>query len=460
MQAACLWIGVVLTAGGPRDQYPPRLRGILDQEVPTTVQVEWSVTWLGGDNDGLVERYVTRKAGDTLWESNLGDENGYHRLRFRVLEPQGASPEEPRVVAIPTDEDAGTDNRLIHEGKAWDLKAERPDLGFVASLDTPDISYIPVNLPAVGLALTPDQGRFGLASDALEGFDSAVFREGNEGGFPTVDAEWNGGGCRLSWRFDDRVGGQPVQASWYLGGVLVLYSESDYEKVGDRWFPKSVRFYQGDSATPYRMIHVERATFDEPWHRQEITPNDIGALYGTQFVGPTGYQMWTGVDLIPDHEFWDLVEVFDIPPDPRIVELLAAPHQTADQLRDFWRGRMVWRREEYRKKYGDGPWLVKMSAKEKDEWDVYVEKFLAEHKLPEPAAKKAPEILKRAKDLRDARRRQNAAVIREAKEAGDEKKVEHFEALEKRIFDRMLVRNLKKLLPEKAEAKASTTTLP
>lgn len=90
---------------------------------------------------------------------------------------------------------------------------------------------------------------------------------------------------------------------------------------------------------------------------------------------------------------------------------------------------------------------------------MYVENFLAENKLPDAGVTRAKEILKQAKALRDARRKQNAAKIREAKKEGDERKLEKFEEIEKNIFERMLVRNLKKLVPEK-KAEVEPTPVP
>ena len=83
---------------------------------------------------------------------------------------------------------------------------------------------------------------------------------------------------------------------------------------------------------------------------------------------------------------------------------------------------------------------------------MYVEKFLTEHKLPEPGVKRANEIRDQAKKLRDARRRQNAAELRKAKAVNDSRKVAHYEAIEKNIFDRVLVRSLKKLVHDEKDA--------
>ncbi len=361
-----------------------------------------------------------------------------------------------RTHEIPKEELSGAHNSLIYDGQAWYLHyAERPLTGKVQPVAAAR-DFLPVNLPSVGLApcwvSDFDANPFHLMEQFLEGFDSATFAEVVENGLPMVSAVYGGGRFRLTWRFDERYGGQPVWAAFERDGELVYSSETEYEKIGERWFPKSARFYQGDSGSPYKMIDVQRATFDEPWHMQEITPTDIGALNGTQFGSPDGVKMWTGAELIPDKEFWDLVELYGVLPDRRITQMIAEPEQTADQLEQSWHRRMEWRREEYRKKYGEEPWLVQKSPKEKDEWDIYVDKFLAEHKLPEPGVKRANEIRDQSKKLRDAYRRKNAAPLRKAKEENDPRKVAEYEGIEKRIFDRVLVRDLKRLLPDEKGA--------
>jgi len=472
MKTAWVFLGFILGPTAPRDQYPPRLRNILESKPATTSEVEWTASWIGGRDDGLVERYVTRKAGDALWESNLGDENGFHPVGFSADEdassekelPQHGVPKEESPIAheewhrkheIPKEKLAGTRNSLIYDDQAWYLsRAERPLSGKLQPAVTARV-WLPLDLSSIGLApcwvSDFDANPFHLHQSSFEGFDSATFHEARENGLPTLSAEW-GGSSRLTWRFDDRRGGKPVWAGFELDNELVFYSETEYERIGERWFAKSVRFHRGDSASPYKMIDVQRATFDEPWHMQEITPTDIGALYGTQFGGPDGMKMWTGAELIPDDEFWDLVYLDGILPDPRIVQLLAEPQQTADEYVEFLRGKGAQWRETYRKKYGEEPWLVKKSPKEKDEWDVYVDKFLAEHKLPEPGVKRANEIRDQSKKLRDAYRRKNAAALRMAKEENESRKVAEYEGIEKRIFDRVLVRDLKRLLPDEKGA--------
>ena len=78
--------------------------------------------------------------------------------------------------------------------------------------------------------------------------------------------------------------------------------------------------------------------------------------------------------------------------------------------------------------------------------------YKAKHKLPEPGVKRANEIRDQSKKLRDAYRRKNAAALRKAKEENDPRKVAEYEGIEKRIFERVLVRDLKKLVHDEKDA--------
>ncbi len=434
--------------------YPRQLEAVVAQAPWRTSQLEWTVTWVGGNDEGLVERYVTRTAGDTVWESNQGDENGFHPARFRNA-PPGEYDENKRAYAIPRDELAGTQNTLRAEGQLWRLEyAEKPHTGLLTP-DTERRAYTPVDVKGMGLMPAFDGALAGRTPIALpyvaaDAFDSAVFATRTEGVRSVVEATF--GEYRLAWDFDDAQGGQPVRAQLYRNDALQYYSESEYGSVNGRWIPTSVRFYRGDDKTPYKIVAVQRATFDEPSHLQEITPSDIGALRGTMFTTPTGAMVWTGVDLVDQDEYANMDGVYGILPDSCLLEDAAKRlGMSVDEYVQLQGRQRDLFREVYAKNHGERPWLEveKKRKKEKDDWDVYVEKFLAEHKLPEPAIAKAREILDQAKSMRDARRRHHAARVREAKNENDQRKIQYYEKLEKRLFEGVLVRPLNKLLPDK-----------
>ena len=87
-----------------RNELPGALMRGVGRLTPKTSQIEWTVSWGEGPDDGLVERHITRTAGNSVWESNLGDENGYHRREFRTFPPQGdVTPEELEKYLYPRD---------------------------------------------------------------------------------------------------------------------------------------------------------------------------------------------------------------------------------------------------------------------------------------------------------------------------------------------------------------------
>ncbi|MEK6797811.1 MAG: hypothetical protein AABZ12_02470 [Planctomycetota bacterium] len=443
-----LFVGAIAVsaAEGTRD-YPTRLRRIMDAALGDTAQVEWTLSWVGGSSDGLVERRITRVAGESVWESNLGDEHGFHDTPFvrrsRADEPTKLRPEET----------VGTRNMLIHEGTAYYLpRAEEPWTGDAAPLPLAR-SPVPLDFGKLGLAPALDRDTdvnpFRIPQLAHEeGFESAVFTEGWEDGRPIVNAE--AGARRVTWTFDDSRGGQPIRAALYGADLLRFFSETELEQVGGKWFPKSVRFYRGEDPSPYKIVDVQQATFNEPSHMQEITPDDIGVLYGTQMLGPTGLMYWTGDQLITDDEYMELVHVFDVLPDPLVLEYIAGitNRSVEDHVKSLKASSEGLRRL-YFQKHGEKPWLdPPQQSKDKDEWDVYVDKFIAKHKLEGKPVERAQEILKQAKKMRDGHLRKNRANIRKAEQSGDKERIAHYQKYPKQVFDRYLVKSLEKLVPK------------
>ncbi|MFQ5352723.1 MAG: hypothetical protein ACE5D3_06590 [Candidatus Binatia bacterium] len=454
-----------------RKELPGALMRGVGRLTPKTSQIEWTVSWGEGRDDGLIERHITRTAGDSVWESNLGDENGYHQRSLRTFPPQGdVTPEVLEKYLFPRKLGAGTRNSLISGGYVWHLNsAERPLSGEVerreqAGTIRPNTDLLPLDFSAIGLAPGAEVSHnlFGVQTLDLDGFEEAEFNGYRAGSLDVVVAEFND--RRFEWYLDPQQEGLPVMAALYRGGELIRRSDTRYTEIDGRLFPTSVEFYEGDTTRPSRAIDIERATFDKPWHMQSIGPNDIGVLFGTQLWstdGKDGPLRWDGTELLSSSEYLDLEELFGVRPDPRIVELMAkVGHMTVEEYLAWIDRTMVWRRAAYFEEHGERPWLDAPLGRvpgEKDEWDVYVEKFIKEHKLVPAAVKRAKDILDRSKKLRDRHERKNAAAIREAERDGDKEKLAHYKGMTKRIFDEVLVRSLKSLIPKSEQKKSSET---
>jgi len=173
---------------------------------------------------------------------------------------EGGSSEEEREerlrkYQVRKEQSAGTRNSLSYDAKAWYLeRAEYTLTGSVFPLKETR-AWLAINLPSIGLApcwvSATDANPFHMHESLFEGFESATFRQRVENGLPSLSAEY-GGGRRLTWRFDDRYGGKPVWAGFAITGAPVYYSETEYQQIGERWFPESVRFDKGDNCPSRR----------------------------------------------------------------------------------------------------------------------------------------------------------------------------------------------------------------
>lgn len=458
---------LVILAPTKREQYPEPLQSALSRLSTGTSEFEWELDWRKGPDAGLRERFTTRRAGSDLWESNHGDENGFHARTFRSVPLNSVTDEARDAFAVPQDVVAGTRNKALLGERMWYVpRAEYPLIGNTAD-ESEHQRWRPTNFESIGLIPAwhdeTSSNAFRVPSPYLFDFENAKFETRPGERFSVVSATFDSGRSVLSWTFDSRLANSPIRAELLRDGHPLFRSETNYEVIDGRWSPLAVDFYEGTGQDPSKSINVVKATYDQRWHKKEITPEDIGVLPGTQLASTKGLDFWTGADLIDHEEYWPLVYADPELLHPRMAEILAEQtQQSIEEYREFLRSAGEnWRRW-YKKEHGFDPMADGQSDKgnkENDPWDLYVEKFLAENKLPDAGVTRAKEILKQAKALRDARRKQNAAKIREAKKEGDERKLEKFEEIEKNIFERMLVRNLKKLVPEK-KAEVEPTPVP
>ncbi len=440
-----------------RSLLPDRLTEVIESRTADTSEVEWTLSWHGGRDDGLVERYTTRTANGSIFQSNRGDAQGFHWKVFRSHPPADVSADALWEYAVPPEESAGTRISLAHDGQFWELfRAESP---LSARLTSPssvlETQKRPRDMAAAGLAPywadVFNTEPLGLPERYLAGFDSAEWTEQRSGQIEVVSAEFNG--KRLEWQLDSRQGGEPIHAAFYQGGRLVYSSETELAEVDGRWMPVSISFYKGDADAPYKVVDVDKVTFDKPWHEKEITPSDMGMLFGTQVNGDDGMRFWNGTELLSLDEYYELLYVYGVRPDPKIMEMLAKDFgQTVEEYVARIDRISIRFRAKYYEEHGESPWLT-VTSKEKDEWDIYVEKFIKKHKFDKPRIKRAKMTLDRAKKLRDVYLQKNKSDIRKAERRQDTKRLAVFEAHTENVFQQVLVRGLKRLAPKKPATK-------
>jgi len=430
--------GVEVTAATVRERLPARLKTIIaDKAAARTSQIEWSLKWIGGRDDGLIERHITRTTPDALWQSNLGDERGGH---------QSAVDAETGEI-IPGGELTGTRNSLLYDGYAWHMPDGGRRLTGSISPFHERQRDLPFDFSAAGWQprwSEIGQNVLGLHVSQLEGFESATFTSHEQGPIELIVAEYED--KRIEWSVDQTRGDCPTRAAFYRGGALEASSTTEWALSEGRWIPVRMQFFRGPEEKPVQEITVDRATFDQPWHAQSITPEDIGVMYGTQLRSWNDWPMsWDGTRVLSSQELTELMYVYGVQPDPAFLEEWAEASEMSVEEFTHWQNEVTEKvREEYFREHGESPWLL-TRWKERDEWDVFVEKFVEEHQLDEPRAKKAGDILERCKRLRDYYKRKNIREIREAERAGNAAKLARYEAITQRIFETVLVPGLKRL---------------
>lgn len=95
---------------------------------------------------------------------------------------------------------------------------------------------------------------------------------------------------------------QPVRCSSWVDGQEITRCDNEYEEADGRWFPaRSTFFFMGDATA---RIVVTLASFDKPWHDQELTPADLGLVAGVHVVeAGQPDRLWDGNKTITIDEY-------------------------------------------------------------------------------------------------------------------------------------------------------------
>lgn len=434
---------------------PTSVRSVIaSRRTHKTAEFGWTFTRFNEADYGLTEHFTTQTEGDTLWEVNAGDKRGYHETVYR-------SRDDP----YPKEETAGPKQRLLHSGQVWSYDAwrrEPPPNGFVSPVG--QRGFFPLDFAYAGLAPARDSDRCGnalcLPADFAKGLKDMRFQSSRNGFTEVVVGSSDK--YQIEWHLDHQQGGEPVFAAFYVDDVLTLSCVTEYQELGGRRVPLSMTFFRGDSVEPSHSIDVQRASFDQPEHATDISPADLGLLVGAQMSIPEAPFVlnWDGNELVTLEEFRELRNVYGLDEDPGIRKVWAeawanATKRPVEEYEGWLKLSRAAARERYFEQHGTEPWIRK-AGKEKDEWDVYVEKFVKEHKFDKEHKKTAEHILESAKMIRDRNQRATKRDVAQARKDGEYRRAdalaEKIEKVKDRIFKRMLVRGLHRLA-KKAKAK-------
>ncbi len=312
-----------------------------------TARIEWTVEFPGLP----IERFVTEYAGDTIRETSLGDDQGFHHKDYesivRNLEGTEDSPE-----------------RFHHNYQGTHYKA---------LID----SYVWLR----------------------EGDNYLIYRRSNVPPvFPILDA-------------------------------MVTHPDGKYYHKGETREMSDGRIYQKGELI--KTLTITHQSFDQPSHRQEpFGLEDIGAQVGSRMRLRDGNNYWwDGVSIVGEEEW--LLKRYGLGLEPSLAVL-----KKRSEMRGISLARLLDLEEKKAQRWRarHPEFVSKETAEEEDEWDIYVRKFVDKNKLSKPKAAVAGKILSRSKKLRDYQRRKS--------EKGKEAKTE---AMEKRIFEKMLVKGLERL---------------
>jgi len=471
---------------------PPALEAVHSDRVPQrTWEVEFTVDlrdetplvqnvlddWARSIEDGQVrqvvipqpavtEHFVSERVGATVREINRGDAKGRHPRQYQeVLQFLKDYPEYHDTEDMHDYKFAEPRYILRMENMVW----EKQGTGISAHVAQAEhATDVPYDVSTLGMGPLPSNqvhNDLGVPDFVARALTSSTFTDSTEGAMRRIAGQATQGTreWRLEWELDLSRDSQPTRAALYRDDQMFAESRTELTQLGGRWFPRLVRYFRESyksGTEPYQVVEVQKASFDEPSHRQEpFSPNDIGVALGNQLTveGASTVMYWDGVELITGDEYNELVYLNGVDPDPIVVERQAkwshlTPEEYLEQLEKSSRPIM---RARWERDHGFAYVPTTRTATEEDPWDLYLERFIAEHKLSKPALSRAEKLLKKAKTMRDVHRRKKASELKEAERAGDKAKIAEYNDREDQIFKKALTHPLDELAAKESSKQSS-----
>jgi len=471
-----------MVGGAARAEDDPlaKLRQIMAARTAgNTAYIEWDVHRRTSNAGEFSLFYVTERAGETVLQVNLGNEEGVHPLAKKglhaFLEERGRLEEEDQYwFRMKT---AQPQYALLYEGNVWQKEGEMPKARvqpLERRVDCPPIELDRLGMQPSWWELGVDDNEWGIPNEWTRDWDGkARYSTTRAGERETLRMEFDlkeGHTIRMEWELDDERGGQPLRSTVFFDERWVHESRTRLEQMDGRWFPAQVDYYfapADNPELPYATVRVRNASFDEPWHRQEpFTPDDIGIGLGHTIAvyGRSAPMKWDGTQLITHQEAFDLINLWGIDPDPRFVEATCAlSGMTQEQYFERLNEGRARVRAEYEQKHGASfvaPLGKMLKVEGEDPWDRYVREFIEKHKLTGKDVERAHGLRDRCKGLRDWYLYRHQEEWEAAKNKQDAKRLAALERPVQYIFERKLKVGLRKLLPKDADASPRSAAQP
>lgn len=133
------------------------------------------------------------------------------------------------------------------------------------------------------------------------------YAERSEGSLHEVTAQLSHG-VQFTWTIDESKNFAPVRCVLLQDGAILSESRSEYEKFGEKWFPRQVTFYE--KGAPTKTISVLNAVFDDPDEPSVLSPNDMGLFPGVNIAREDEQipRMWTGIEAVSGEEYYRRVK--------------------------------------------------------------------------------------------------------------------------------------------------------
>ncbi|MCK6463619.1 MAG: hypothetical protein L6Q93_02060 [Phycisphaerae bacterium] len=327
------------TAKAARDQF-------------STAQVEWEQTLLDRDD---TRRFSSRYAGEDQIYVSRGTTSGQ-----RLPGPDRSG--EPYAYS--------EDRKLLTGGRQWYYIEESIQVEIRNGSDLHPF----FDLRLLGFVDTP-----GATEAPGEYLPEGITRyevKAADGGLFEVSAWFGETGTLRTWILDPAVGMQPVRCSSWVNGQEVTRSDTKYEEIDGHWFPTESTFFVLGEPTARTIILS--ASFDKPWHDQELTPGDLGLVAGVH-VEEAGQpvRIWDGEKVITIDEYARGVKRGDI--DNSAMIELRRRHKEGTSPRRYPGA------SEESDFFGLSPAVKRQPGL----WEAYVRRFIALYRLDRDQTKKA-----------------------------------------------------------------------
>lgn len=209
----------------------------------------------------------------------------------------------------------------------------------------------------------------------------------------------------IEWHLDAAHGGAPTRVVMREEGEVVAESRIALDDNNGIWYPRRIEYYRSshnEGRTPYEVVEVHAAEFNQPGQPLRLTPNDIGVEVGTNVIwqfadGRSKMLMWDGNATLSQTDFSQKLRDGDVVYSPYVQRRLDE-NRAAQESPEF----ILRRSQKALEEIGDFA----------SEWERYTTAYGTRHSFVEAQWEKAEELLDACQDRAKEYIAGRAAAIR------------------------------------------------